>query len=155
MDLSFVLFLGQVTSNPLLFLAVALTLGVVFVNGWTDCPNAIATCVTTRCIEARPAVLMSAVFNFLGVFIMSSLNATVCAKIANMVDFGTNSHDAIVALSAALLAIVIWAVLAWYFGIPTSESHALIAGLPERRLRCTAGWTVLTARNGLRLSTVL
>ncbi len=129
MDLSFVYFWGQVTSNPLLFLAVALTLGVVFVNGWTDCPNAIATCVTTRCIEARPAVLMSAVFNFLGVFIMSSLNATVAQTIANMVDFGTNSPHPIVALSAALLAIVIWAVLAWYFGIPTSESHALIAGL--------------------------
>ena len=110
-------------------LSVCLTLGVIFVNGWTDCPNAIATCVTTRCMEARPAILISAVFNFLGVFIMSSINATVAQTIANMVDFGANSHDAIVALSAALLAIVIWAVLAWYFGIPTSESHALIAGL--------------------------
>ncbi|MBQ8949612.1 MAG: inorganic phosphate transporter [Eubacterium sp.] len=129
MNLSFVYFWEQVTSNPLLMLAVGLTLGVIFVNGWTDCPNAIATCVTTRCMEARPAILMSAFFNFLGVFIMSSVNATVAQTIANMVDFGTNSHDAIVALSAALLAIVIWAVLAWYFGIPTSESHALIAGL--------------------------
>lgn len=128
-DLSFSFFWNQVISNPLLMLSVGLTLGVIFVNGWTDCPNAIATCVTTRCMEARPAILMSAVFNFLGVFVMSSLNATVAQTIANMVDFGTNSHDAIVALSAALLAIVIWAVLAWYFGIPTSESHALIAGL--------------------------
>ena len=116
-------------ANPLLMLSVCLTLGVIFVNGWTDCPNAIATCVTTRCMEVRPAILMSAFFNFLGVFVMSSLNATVAQTIANMVDFGTNSHDAIVALSAALLAIVIWAVLAWYFGSPTSESHALIAGL--------------------------
>ena len=129
MDLSFVYFWDQITSNPLLMLAVSLTLGVIFVNGWTDCPNAIATCVTTRCMEARPAILISAFFNFLGVFIMSTVNATVAQTIANMVDFGTNSHDAIVALSAALLAIVIWAVLAWYFGIPTSESHALIAGL--------------------------
>ena len=129
MDLSFSFFWNQVISNPLLMLSVGLTLGVIFVNGWTDCPNAIATCVTTRCMEARPAILMSAVFNFLGVFVMSSLNATVAQTIANMVDFGTNSHDAIVALSAALLAIVIWALLAWYFGIPTSESHALIAGL--------------------------
>ena len=129
MDLSFSFFWNQVISNPLLMLSVCLTLGVIFVNGWTDCPNAIATCVTTRCMEARPAILISAVFNFLGVFIMSSINATVAQTIANMVDFGANSHDAIVALSAALLAIVIWAVLAWYFGIPTSESHALIAGL--------------------------
>lgn len=129
MDLSFLHFWDQVISNPLLMLSVCLTLGVIFVNGWTDCPNAIATCVTTRCMEARPAILMSAVFNFLGVFVMSSVNATVAQTIANMVDFGANSHDAIVALSAGLLAIVIWAVLAWFFGIPTSESHALIAGL--------------------------
>jgi PiT family inorganic phosphate transporter len=72
---------------------------------------------------------MAAVFNFLGVFIMSLVNATVAQTITKMVDFGTNSHEAIVALSAALFAIVLWAILAWVFGIPTSESHALIAGL--------------------------
>ena len=74
-------------------------------------------------------IVMAAVFNFLGVFIMSSINATVAQTITKMVDFGTNSHEAIVALSAALFAIVVWATLAWWFGIPTSESHALIAGL--------------------------
>ena len=117
------------TANPLLFVAVLLTLGVILVNGWTDAPNAIATCVVTRCMSARGAILMAAVFNFLGVFIMSSINATVAQTITKMVDFGTNSHEAIVALSAALFAIVVWATLAWWFGIPTSESHALIAGL--------------------------
>ena len=72
---------------------------------------------------------MAAVFNFLGVLIMSMVNATVAETITKMVDFGTDSHEAIVALSAALFAIVVWATLAWFFGIPTSESHALIAGL--------------------------
>lgn len=129
MDLSFQYFWGQLTSNPLLFLAVLLTLGVILVNGWTDAPNAIATCVVTRCMSARAAILMAAVFNFFGVFIMSMVNATVAETITKMVDFGSNSHEAIVALSAALFAIVVWATLAWYFGIPTSESHALIAGL--------------------------
>jgi PiT family inorganic phosphate transporter len=129
MDLSFEYFWSQVTANPLLFLAVALTLGVILVNGWTDAPNAIATCVVTRCMSARAAILMAAVFNFLGVFIMSMINATVAETITKMVDFGPNSYDAIVALSAALFAIVVWATFAWYFGIPTSESHALIAGL--------------------------
>ena len=129
MDLSFQYFWGQLTSNPLLFLAVLLTLGVILVNGWTDAPNAIATCVVTRCMSARAAILMAAVFNFFGVFIMSMINATVAETITKMVDFGSNSHEAIVALSAALFAIVVWATLAWYFGIPTSESHALIAGL--------------------------
>ena len=109
--------------------SIILTLAVVFVNGLTDAPNAIATCVVTRCLSPRLAILMAAVFNFLGVFIMSLVNATVAQTITKMVDFGTNSHEAIVALSAALFAIVLWAILAWVFGIPTSESHALIAGL--------------------------
>ena len=129
MDLSFQYFWTQMTDSPLLFLAVVLTLGVILVNGWTDAPNAIATCVVTRCMPARAAILMAAVFNFLGVFIMSMFNATVAETITKMVDFGSDSHEAIVALSAALFAIVVWATLAWYFGIPTSESHALIAGL--------------------------
>ena len=129
MDLSFSYFWEQMIGNPLLLMAVTLTLGVILVNGWTDAPNAIATCVVTRCLSPRLAILMAAVFNFLGVFIMSLVNATVAQTITKMVDFGTNSHEAIVALSAALFAIVLWAILAWVFGIPTSESHALIAGL--------------------------
>jgi PiT family inorganic phosphate transporter len=129
MDLSFTYFWEQMMANPLLLMAVALTLGVILVNGWTDAPNAIATCVVTRCLSPRLAILMAAVFNFFGVFIMSLVNATVAQTITKMVDFGTDSREAIVALSAALFAIVLWAILAWVFGIPTSESHALIAGL--------------------------
>lgn len=122
-------FWHQMTANPLLFLAVMMTLGVILVNGWTDAPNAIATCVVTRCMPPKAAILMAAVFNFLGVFVMTLINATVAETITKMVDFGSNSDEAIIALSAALFAIVLWATLAWVFGIPTSESHALIAGL--------------------------
>ncbi len=122
-------FWGQMTANPLLFIAVVLTLGVILVNGWTDAPNAIATCVVTRCIKPGAAILMAAVFNFLGVFVMTLINATVAETITKMVDFGSDPSIAIITLSAALFAIVLWAVLAWVFGIPTSESHALIAGL--------------------------
>lgn len=129
MDLSLQYFWQQMTESPLLFVAVILTLGVIMVNGWTDAPNAIATCVVTRCMSARAAILMAAVFNFLGVFLMTKINATVAETITKMVDFGSNSHEAIVAVSAAMFAIVVWATLAWVFGIPTSESHALIAGL--------------------------
>jgi PiT family inorganic phosphate transporter len=117
------------TANPLLFIAVALTLGVILVNGWTDAPNAIATCVVTRCLPPKASILMAAVFNFLGVFIMTLLSPKVAETITKMVDFGSDPKLAIIALSAALFAIVTWATLAWVFGIPTSESHALIAGL--------------------------
>lgn len=122
-------FLSQMTANPLLFIAVILTLGVILVNGWTDAPNAIATCVVTRCMPPKAAILMAAVFNFLGVFVMTLINATVAETITKMVDFGSDPDKAIISLSAALFAIVLWATLAWVFGIPTSESHALIAGL--------------------------
>ena len=129
MDVSFAYFFDRMMHSPLLLAAVLLTFGVIFVNGWTDAPNAIATCVVTRCMPPGAAIFMAAVLNFLGVFLMSVLNATVAETIMKMVDFGTDAHAAIVALSAALFAIVVWAVLAWCFGIPTSESHALIAGL--------------------------
>ena len=126
---SFQELLQMMGANPLLMTSILLTMGVILVNGWTDAPNAIATCVVTRCMSPRAAILMAAVFNFLGVFLMTLVNATVAETITKMVNFGDNSHEAIVALSAALFAIVLWATLAWVFGIPTSESHALIAGL--------------------------
>ena len=128
MTISLSEFLAQLAANPVLAVIVALTLGVVLVNGWTDAPNAIATCVSTRAMSARSAILMAAVFNFLGVLVMTMVNASVAATIYNMVDFGGNTADALTALCAALVAIVAWATAAWWFGIPTSESHALIAG---------------------------
>lgn len=122
-------FLSQIGGNPLLLITVLLTLGVILVNGWTDAPNAIATCVSTRSIPVRAAIWMAAVLNFLGVLIMTIISPRVATTIYNMVDFGGNTHEASVGLCAALVAIVVWATAAWWFGIPTSESHALIAGL--------------------------
>ena len=115
--------------KPVMLVTVLLTLGVIFVNGWTDAPNAIATCITTRCLGARKAIITSAVFNFLGVLIMTHINSAVASTISNMVDFGSNTHEAQIALCAALFSIVVYSVGASYFGIPTSESHSLIAGL--------------------------
>ena len=129
MTISLTDFLSQVFSNPMLAITVALTLGVILVNGWTDAPNAIATCVSTRSMRAPSAIIMAAIFNFLGVLMMTLINSKVAMTIYNMVDFGGNTHEATVALCAALFAIVVWATAAWAFGIPTSESHALIAGL--------------------------
>lgn len=129
MTISLMDFLRQLSGNPLLAVTVALTLGVILVNGWTDAPNAIATCVSTRAMTAPAAILMAAVFNFLGVLVMTMLNAKVAMTIYNMVDFGSETGEATIALCAALFAIVVWATAAWRFGIPTSESHALIAGL--------------------------
>ena len=129
MGISLASFLQQVTSNPVLAITVVLTLGVIFVNGWTDAPNAIATCVTTRCMRVRSAIIMSAICNFFGVLSMTHINASVASTISNMVDFGGDTTMALVALCAALFSIVVYSVGASIFGIPTSESHSLIAGL--------------------------
>ena len=154
-------FLSQLVSNPALLITFALTLGVILVNGWTDAPNAIATCVSTRAIKPRSAILMAAVCNFLGVLVMTKINATVAQTISNMVDFGGDAHEALIALCAALFAIVIWATAAWVFGIPTSESHALIAGVSGAAIAMQGGLKGINGGEwikviyGLILSTVI
>ncbi|MBE7066150.1 MAG: inorganic phosphate transporter [Ruminococcaceae bacterium] len=122
-------FFRMCIGNPALLITTVLVLGVILVNGWTDAPNAIATVVSTRSLKPKTAILMAAVFNFLGVLVMSIFSKKVADTIYKMVDFGGDNTKAQVALCAALFAIVLWAVGAWFFGIPTSESHALIAGI--------------------------
>ena len=78
-------FINQMINNPMLLVSSILILGVILVNGWTDAPNAIATCVSTRAISVRKAIIMAAIFNFLGVLIMTSVNASVAFTIYNMV----------------------------------------------------------------------
>ncbi len=113
-----------------LVVVVVLMLGVIFVNGWTDAPNAIATVVSTRVMSPGSAVRMAVVFNFLGALAMTMVNAKVAATLSNLVAFRADqSQMALIVFAAAMFAIVLWAVVAWYFGIPTSESHALIAGV--------------------------
>ena len=111
----------------MIFLAIVLLLvcASVFVNGWTDAPNAIATVISTRVLSPKAAILLAAIFNLAGVFLTGTAVANTTANIVNIV----TGQDALITLAAAQLSIVIWAVSAWRYGIPTSESHALIAGL--------------------------
>lgn len=111
--------------TPALFAALLLVCASIFVNGWTDAPNAIATVVSTRVLSPRAAVIMATVFNLVGILCFGT---AVASTIANLVDVGTGANP-LTAICAAQLSIVIWSVSAWRFGIPTSESHALIAGL--------------------------
>lgn len=131
--------MSRLLSNPALVITSILTLGVILVNGWTDAPNAIATCISTRSIRPRAAIFMAAVFDFLGVLVMTAINSTVAQTIYKMVDFGGDSQEALTALCAALFAIVLWATAAWWFGIPTSESHALIAGISGAAIALQGG----------------
>ena len=161
MTITFIEFINKLITNPKLFIITSLVLGVILVNGWTDAPNAIATCVATRSLSPKKSLVMAAICNFLGVFSMSLLNATVIQTIYNLVDFGNNTDAALTALMAAMFAIVLWAVLAWWFGIPTSESHALIAGISGAAIAINKGVSGINGGEwikviyGLVLSSVL
>lgn len=144
-------FLEAITSNWILLLTVVLVLLVVMINGWTDAPNAIATCVSTKAISPKKAILMAAIFNFLGVLAMTLINTTVAQTLYKMVDFGGNSADALAALCAALVGILIWATVAWYFGIPTSESHALIAGISGAAIALQGGFQGINGEEWIRV----
>ncbi len=109
------------------FLPVLLLWGaVILVNGWTDAPNAIAAPVAAGVLPFPAAAALAAVCNLLGVVCSTRVSDAVARTLWSIADFGPQS---LTALTAALAATVLWAVLAWRFGIPTSESHALIAGL--------------------------
>lgn len=129
MTISFLDFLNNLISMPNFLILTILISGVMFVNGGTDAPNSIATCISTRCLSPNKALGLAVIFDFLGILIMTLINSTVAETIFNIVDFGENTHNALIALCAALISIVLWSVIAWFFGIPTSESHSLIAGL--------------------------
>lgn len=113
-----------------------LILAAEFVNGWTDAPNAIATVVSTRVMRPHRAVLMAAVLNLAGTFAGTAVAATIGKGIINpdLVDIQT--------VGAAMVGIVVWSTIAWYYGLPTSESHGLVAGLAGAGL-ATAGWDAL------------
>lgn len=129
MPASFSTFFSLMVENPALTVSVLLTLAVLVVNGWTDAPNAIAGAVVTGALSFRRAVALAAVCNFLGVLCVTAVYPSVVETIYSIAAFGGGPGAASLALCAAMGAVVLWAATAWWWGIPTSESHALAAGL--------------------------
>lgn len=139
MEIGFLPFIEALGGNPILLLIVLLTLGATIVNGATDAPNAIASVVGTRSMGPNAAIMMAAVCNFLGLFVITLLSSAVAKTIFGMVDFGGDGQAALVALAAAMVAIIVWGGTAWYFGLPTSQSHSLIAGITGAAIALQGG----------------
>lgn len=104
------------------------------VNGWTDAPNAVATVVSTRALPPIVAVAMAAVLNLVGAVSAWFLGSAVAKTIGSgIIDIDKISEDTagggLEVAAAAALAVVLWSGSAAYFGLPTSESHGLVAGL--------------------------
>lgn len=101
---------------------------LILTNAITDAPNAIATIVGTKTMKFKNAAYLSAAFNFLGTFVMSFISISVANCISSMVQF-ENGINAMIGLAIAMFSVIIFALIAMWFGIPTSETHGLIAGL--------------------------
>ena len=143
--------LERVCHQPLLVLAAALAAGSILVNGATDAPNAIASAVGSGAISFPRACALAAVCNLLGAAGMGLLAPSVAGTIRDAAYSGGDAEYALAGLCAALMAVVLWALLAWSFGIPTSESHALAAALAGAALAMPGGWAQLRPGPWLRI----
>ena len=123
--------------SPALIVVLFLVLAAEFVNGWTDAPNAIAAAVSTRVLSPLQAVIVAAVFNMVGALVTGTAVASTIGK--GIVDPGVIDLSVV---AAAMLTIVLWSTVTAFYGIPTSESHELIAGLTGAGL-AAAGPSVL------------
>ena len=139
----------------LLVITLFLVLAAEFLNGLTDAANAIATVVGTRVLSPKKAVVMAAVLNLVGVLITGTAVATTIGK-------GILNPEIITieVVAAGMLTIVVWSAAAWKFGIPTSETHELLAGLAGAGLAVAGpsvllweGWSKVLI--GLGMSTLL
>lgn len=125
---------------------LALVIGVIVValvfdytNGFHDAANAIATSVSTRALTPRAALFMAAAMNFLGAHLGTEVAQTVGSGIIDPPD-GTHG---LVIVGSGLVGAITWNIITWYFGLPSSSSHALIGGLVGAALAASAvvHWT--------------
>jgi PiT family inorganic phosphate transporter len=107
----------------MLVLVVVLAIAFDYVNGFHDTANAIATSVATRALSPRYAILMATAFNFIGAFAGTAVAKTIAS---GLVDEATTTQ---VVIAAALIGAIIWNLITWQQGLPSSSSHALIGGL--------------------------
>jgi PiT family inorganic phosphate transporter len=125
----------------LVILVVAVALVFDYTNGFHDAANAIATSVSTNALTPRVALLMAAVFNLVGALLGEGVAKTIGSGIVSVPD---GRHGLVVVLSG-LIGAIAWNLLTWWFGLPSSSSHALIGGLMGAGLAsaATVHWSVI------------
>jgi inorganic phosphate transporter, PiT family len=119
---------------------VFLALAFDFINGFHDTANAIATSVSTRALSPRLAIILASVMNFVGAMMFTGVAKTIGGKVA---DPATLAHGEQIVI-AALIAAIAWNLITWWFGIPSSSSHALIGALAGAVVSA-AGWEGINA----------
>ena len=109
----------------LIVAVIVVALGFDYTNGFHDAANAIATSVSTRALTPRAALVMAAVMNLVGAFLGTGVAQTVGSGIVELPE----TESSLVVILAALLGAIVWNLTTWWFGLPSSSSHALIGGL--------------------------
>jgi PiT family inorganic phosphate transporter len=107
----------------MLVLVVGAALLFDYINGFHDTANAIATCVSTRALSVRSAIIMAAVLNFAGAMISTKVASTIGKGIVDA------SNVTQMVVLAGVTGAIIWDLITWYYGIPSSSSHAIIGGI--------------------------
>ena len=130
----------------LTILVVVFALAFDFINGFHDTANAIATSVSTRALKPRTAIMMAAVMNFIGALTFTGVAKTISKDI---VDPFVLENGSLVIL-AALTSAILWNLITWYFGIPSSSSHALIGSIAGAAISA-AGFGILNYGGFLKI----
>lgn len=121
-----------------LVVVVILALGFDFINGFHDTANSIATSVSTRVLSPRQAIIMSATLNFVGALMSSKVAKTISSGLVD-----SKSMDVQYVVIATLIAAIIWDLITWYVGIPSSSSHALIGALVGSAIAFSGGLSIV------------
>jgi Phosphate/sulphate permeases len=131
--------------NATLFIVILLALAFDFINGFHDTANSIATSVSTRVLSPRTAIIMAACLNFLG--------ALMSDKVAKTFASGLVDNSMVVAnvVIATLVAGIIWDLITWYYGIPSSSSHALFGGLLGAAITYSGSLSIVFWNSALRV----
>jgi PiT family inorganic phosphate transporter len=108
----------------LVILVIGVALAFDYTNGFHDAANAIATSVSTRALTPRVALALAAVMNLVGAFLGQKVAKTVSDTIA-----APEGNRGLIVVMAGLIGAIVWNLITWYFGLPSSSSHALIGGL--------------------------
>jgi len=126
-------------------LAIVLLLVLIseFINGWTDAPNAIATVVATRVLKPRWALILAPLGNIVGAFIGVRVAATIGKEFINIEMVPKEIR--LMTIGAAMVGIILWGIVCWYFGLPISKSHAMLASLTGAGLAAAGGKVLLWA----------
>ena len=117
----------RMDGHLLLVIVVATALAFDYTNGFHDTANVVATSISTRAISPKVAVAFAAILNFVGAFISIEVAATVAKDVVDPAAIA--GDDALDIVFAGLIGAISWNIITWYFGLPSSSSHALIGGI--------------------------